>query len=228
MRVALMNALRDKLSYANVVSTLCLVLLLGGGAAYAASHLGKNSVGPKQLKKNAVTTAKIKNEAVTAAKVKKGTLTGTQINASTVGTVPTATHAQTANSADTAGIANGVAAPEPFHEVGALGEPQFQNGCSNNAAGNATVAFLKDREGFVHLKGDYICGAAGKVAFQLPAGYRPASGTYELFPNSGSSAGSVNVWIAGTGYEKDGQVEGGVLCLETICYLDGITFRAES
>jgi hypothetical protein len=37
-----------------------LFLLLSGGAAYAASHLGKNTVGTKQLKKNSVTTAKIK------------------------------------------------------------------------------------------------------------------------------------------------------------------------
>ena len=50
--------MRPRLTYSNVVSTLCLFLLLGGGAAYAASHLGKNSVGSKQLKKNAVITAK--------------------------------------------------------------------------------------------------------------------------------------------------------------------------
>ncbi len=85
--------MRPKLSYANVVSTLCLFLLLTGGAAYAASHLGKNSVGTKQLKKNAVTTAKINKEAVTGAKIKKGTLTGDQINVSTLGTVPNAGNA---------------------------------------------------------------------------------------------------------------------------------------
>jgi len=66
--------MRPKLSYANVVSTLCLFLLLGGGAAYAARHLGKNSVGTMQLKKNAVTTAKIKKEAVTGSKIRKGTV----------------------------------------------------------------------------------------------------------------------------------------------------------
>ena len=54
-----MHRLRARLSYANVISTLCLVLLLGGGTAYAASHLGKESVGPRQLKKGAVTPAKL-------------------------------------------------------------------------------------------------------------------------------------------------------------------------
>ncbi len=54
-----MHRLRGKLTYANVISTLCLFLLLGGGAAYAANQLPKNSVGAKQLKKGAVTPAKL-------------------------------------------------------------------------------------------------------------------------------------------------------------------------
>jgi hypothetical protein len=79
--------MRERLTYANVVSTLCLFILLGGGA-YAAVKLPKSSVGTKQLKKNAVTTAKIRKEAVTGGKVKHGTLTGKQIDASTLGEVP--------------------------------------------------------------------------------------------------------------------------------------------
>src|SRR6185295_3088270 len=94
-RVAMMRRLSGKLTYANVVSTICLVLLLGGGAAYAASHLAKNSVGTKQLKKNSVTTEKIKKNAVTGAKVKKQSLTGEDINLAKLGTVPSA---QLANS----------------------------------------------------------------------------------------------------------------------------------
>jgi hypothetical protein len=70
---------RGRLTYANVISSLCLFLLLGGGAAYAASQLGKNSVGKKQLKANAVTTAKIKKNAVTAAKIKNGAVNGEKV-----------------------------------------------------------------------------------------------------------------------------------------------------
>jgi hypothetical protein len=80
-----MKPVRDKLSYANIVSTICLFLLLGGGAAYAASHLGKNSIGTKQLKKNAVTTAKIKNEAVTTEKIKNGSVTSGKLANGSVG-----------------------------------------------------------------------------------------------------------------------------------------------
>jgi hypothetical protein len=54
-----LRRLSGKLSYANVVSTLCLALILGGGVAYAAAHLKKNSVGTKQLKNGAVTLTKI-------------------------------------------------------------------------------------------------------------------------------------------------------------------------
>lgn len=64
-----MNRLRSKLTYANVVSTLALILVVGGGSAFAAHQLAKNSVGSKQLKANAVTAAKIKNGAVSAAKL---------------------------------------------------------------------------------------------------------------------------------------------------------------
>ena len=80
-------------SHTTVVAYLSLFLVISGGVAYAASHLGKNSVGSKQLKNNSVTTAKIKNQAITAAKVKNGALTGKQINASTLGVVPNASHA---------------------------------------------------------------------------------------------------------------------------------------
>src|SRR6185437_4701054 len=55
-----MHRIRGAFGYANVVSTLCLVLLLGGGTAYAASQLlPKNSVGSAQIKKGAVTPAKL-------------------------------------------------------------------------------------------------------------------------------------------------------------------------
>jgi hypothetical protein len=54
-----MKRLLPALTYANVISTLCLILLLGGGTAYAASRLGKESVGAPQLKKGAVTPAKL-------------------------------------------------------------------------------------------------------------------------------------------------------------------------
>ncbi len=97
-----MKHVLKRLTYANVMSSIAVFLVVAGGSALAATQLGKNSVGSKQLQKNAVTAAKIKNGSVTAAKVKQGSLTGSDINASTLGKVPSATNADHATSADSA------------------------------------------------------------------------------------------------------------------------------
>ena len=69
----MLERVRARLTYANVVSTLCLFVLLGGGA-YAATKLKRNSVGSKQLKSQAVKTADLGRNAVTSPKVKNGSL----------------------------------------------------------------------------------------------------------------------------------------------------------
>ena len=105
-----MKRIRKRLTYANVVSSLALFLVLTGATAFAATQLEKNSVGSKQLKKNAVTTAKIKKEAITNGKIKKGSITGASLNLGSIGTVPNATTSETAKSANTAATAEGPAA----------------------------------------------------------------------------------------------------------------------
>lgn len=213
-----MNRLKPRLSYSNVMVTILAVVVLGGGIANAASQLGKNTVGPKQLKKNAVTTAKVKREAITAAKVKKGTLTGTQINLSTLGTVPTA---QTAN------VANSVAPAEAWHEVGAPGEPGFANGWKNAGGAGPTAAFYKDHEGIVHLRG-FVKSGAGPI-FNLPPGYRPASGKaigVAIFCEGGGCSSGVGVGaVYGSGLKPS--LDGAVQIAGTTGSLNGIDFRAE-
>lgn len=60
-----------RLTYANVVSTVCLFILLGGGA-YAATRLAKNSVGSRQIRRNAVTSAKVKDHSLLGRDFKPG------------------------------------------------------------------------------------------------------------------------------------------------------------
>ncbi|HVC07452.1 MAG TPA: hypothetical protein VND98_07710 [Solirubrobacterales bacterium] len=79
-----MKQIPKRLTYANVMSSLAVFLILGGGAAFAATKLAKNSVGTKQIKNNAVTAAKIKKNAVTTAKIKAGAITGAQIEGGAV------------------------------------------------------------------------------------------------------------------------------------------------
>ncbi|HWB69585.1 MAG TPA: hypothetical protein VG518_06375 [Solirubrobacterales bacterium] len=57
--------MRRRPGYGDVVSTIALFVALGGGAL-AATHLGANSVGTKQLKNNAVTGAKVKDGSLAA------------------------------------------------------------------------------------------------------------------------------------------------------------------
>ena len=216
-----MQNLRKHLTYANVISTICLFLLLGGATAIAAGGLGKNTVGSKQLKKNAVTAAKIKKNAVTGAKIKKDAVTGAKVNESTLGTVPSAN------------LANSLSPMEATHIVGAPGEPGFEGGSHNVGSsgplGLNSVGFYKDHEGIVHLQGIAETGKAtvGGVAsvFTLPPGYRPPSGKaviFEMVEGAGTIIAGSNVFFEG---DLSGRVLGGE---ESLAVLDGITYRAES
>ena len=95
--------IRKRLTYANVMATIAVFLCLGGATAVAAGTLGKNSVGPRQLKAKSVTTGKLANNAVNGAKVANGSLTGADINVGALGTVPTATAAASAGNSGTVG-----------------------------------------------------------------------------------------------------------------------------
>jgi len=214
-----LKQLRKRLTYANVMSSIAVFLVLGG-TAFAATQLGKNSVGTKQLKKNAVTAAKIKKNAITTAKIKKDAVTGAKVNEGTLGTVPSAN------------ISNGLAPLEATHLVGAPGEPGFENGSINYPSESGLsvnpVGFYKDHEGIVHLQGIAKVGSSPTInsVFTLPAGFRPAAGKLLLL----TPYLEYTVLIAGgstvlEGFDLSGKVigeEGGAVVL------DGITFKAES
>jgi hypothetical protein len=79
------------------MATLAVFIAMGG-IGYAAVNVPANSVGTRQLKNGAVANAKLQNGAVTAAKIKAGSLTGAQIKLSQLGTVPSASTANSARS----------------------------------------------------------------------------------------------------------------------------------
>jgi hypothetical protein len=101
--------IRKRITYANVMSSIAVFLILGGATAFAAQKIGSNeikgnsittgkikkeAVTTSKIKKNSINTAKIQKDAVTGEKVKDGSLTGSDINLSTIGTVPSAASAQ--------------------------------------------------------------------------------------------------------------------------------------
>lgn len=67
-----MARIRRHLTYANVVSSIAVFLVLGGGAAYAAKNIGTKKIGSGRLRGASVTTAKVKRGAITASKIRKG------------------------------------------------------------------------------------------------------------------------------------------------------------
>jgi hypothetical protein len=74
-----MKRLRARLTYANVVSTIALFLVLGGGAAFAAKKLTTNDI-----KKGAIKTKLIAKKAVTSAKLAKNAVKGPNIAANSI------------------------------------------------------------------------------------------------------------------------------------------------
>jgi len=97
-------------TFSNVIAVVALFVALGG-AAYAGSKLnGKNivnaSIGGGKLKNETITAKKIKKGTITGAQIQEGSISSSAINLSTLGTVPSATTANSANSATTAQSAN--------------------------------------------------------------------------------------------------------------------------
>lgn len=228
----MLRKLRPRLTYANVVSTLCLFLLLGGGA-WAATQLPRNSVGTKQLKRESVTTVKIG----------KGAVTGPKIDLSSLGTVPSAVSAAratqaesaakavqaesatTAGHAETAGsaaLASSLSPPEPLHFVGTPGEPALESGWGTSPT-ESPVVFWKDHECMVHLAG-VLNGPTESVAFALPPAYHPfqESNFVVIRPSTLILPGWAIV------EEGDGKVRlyGGSTGMKYTFALDNISFRA--
>lgn len=109
--------------------------------------------------------------------------------------------------------------PEAWHEVGAAGEPAFQNGWVNFGGIYGTAAFRKDPFGTVYLKGMVKSGTLGSNIYVLPVGYRPAA--RGIFASLGSNA------VARIDVDSDGSVfVNATLASSAWMTLNGITFRA--
>ncbi len=116
-------------SPALVVSVIALVVAMGG-TSYAAFSLPNNSVGNKQLKNNSVGNRKLQNGSVGNAKLRKGSvsganiqagaITGSNLNLGALGTVPSATHANSADSATNATNATNAASAVTASRLGGV------------------------------------------------------------------------------------------------------------
>jgi hypothetical protein len=225
-----LTRIRSRLSYANVMATLAVFMVLGGGA-YAASHLKKNSVNSSAIKNGQVKTKDLAKNAVVSSKIKNGQVGSADITDGGVG-------------------ASDVAPAEGFHLVGQPGEPTFGNGGDGDCLWSNIsdpsippgtvnpVSFYKDPYGRVHLNGiaEPTNGSGGDAAcdsgdpgdetiFTLPPADRPAH--LELLP----VATTGNVIIVGAATDKAFSTmtipAGAVLGDDSAgVSLDGASFRA--
>jgi hypothetical protein len=111
-----MKRVRAKLSYANVVSTLCLILLVGGGTAFAA----KSMIDGKSIAKNSLPGNRIASHSIAGTQVKNGALGGAQIDEGSLGQVPSAKSADSSSHAGVADLAHSAdSAVEAAHAAAA-------------------------------------------------------------------------------------------------------------
>jgi hypothetical protein len=86
-----LKQIRRHLTYANVMSSFAVFLILGGATAFAAIK----KVGANEIKANSIKTGKIVKEAVTAGKIKNGAVTETKLGDGAVTTNKLADNAVT-------------------------------------------------------------------------------------------------------------------------------------
>jgi len=108
---------------------------------------------------------------------------------------------------------------EDWHEVGATGEPAFQNSWVNFGSPYTTAAFYKDSFNRIHLKGVVKSGTVDTTIFTLPVGYRPAK--EGIFSANGGGITHVRLDISTTG--GVGTISSSI---NSDISLDGISFRA--
>ena len=145
-----MRSLRERLTYANVVATLALLVAVSTGGAWAASTF----VTGRDVKNGSLTGADLKRGSITGAKLRRDTLGGAQIRESRLAKVPSAARA------DSAGTATRALSADALQGValsGLLGSSHVLAGSASTAQ-VGTLLFHDPRTGL-----DVRTGTAGSV-----------------------------------------------------------------
>jgi hypothetical protein len=140
-------------------------------------------------------------------------------------TISTGAQGAKGDKGDTGG--NATVPMDPWHTVGAVGEPAFGTNWSTYTAGvYAPVGFKKDPLGRVHLRGVLLSAVAqtanaGTTAFQLPNGYRPP---YRVLLDATETIGQKSLVI-----NPDGTITSGMaLAAGNGLLLDGLYFDTDT
>jgi hypothetical protein len=139
----MLRKLKQHVTYANIMASLAVFVVLGGGMAVAAG-LKKNSVGKKQIKAGAVVSKKIADGAITTNDLADNAVTGDKADESSFGQVPSAASAETADSATTANSAETAETAETAttatNATNATNAQKAQTATNATSAQNANLA----------------------------------------------------------------------------------------
>jgi hypothetical protein len=219
-------AVRNRLTYSNVIATMALFIALGG-VAVAATQLPRNSVGAKQLKRGAVTSAKLAKKSVINGKLGPSAVGPGNIGNGAVTTEKLAAGAVIAstikNSVITTNKLNNEAVTAPKLGKEAVATAKLDNEAVTSAKlgkGSVTTAKLSDEVGPLlgtlksgqTLRGMFnFGGSTGEAAqfgqsFQFPLANTPA--THIIDPATATTAE-----CPGIGGGQTPQAAAGQLCI---------------
>ena len=142
-----------RLTYANVVSTLCLFIVLGGSAYAASSGL--------------IDGKRLKPRSVTAAKIKKNSLTGKEINEKRLARVPDA--ARLNGKPASAYLTSASVVSHATSATSAVNATNATNATNASTAVNATNATkLGGRDASAFLTSDRVLSGSGDTTATTP------------------------------------------------------------
>ncbi len=190
-------AVRQRLTYSNVIATMALFVALGG-VAVAATQLPRNSVGTRQLKRGAVTSAKLAKKSVI-----NGKLAENSVGPGNIGNGAVTTAKLAASSVIASTIKNSVITTNKLNNE-AVTTPKLANEAVTSAKlgkGSVTAAKLSDEIGPLvgalksgqTLRGSFDVGGnsnavRGSVSFQFPLSNAPSAPEANILTADASSA----------------------------------------
>ena len=236
----MVEAVRSRLSYANVMATLALFVALGG-VGYAAAKLPRDSVGSKQIKEDAVKASEQAPDSVDSGNVIDLSLGGSDLADDSVGSAQISTGAVDAAEVDDAAVGSEEVIDGSLRRADLgpvdLRTPTLED-CSPGTPWQAVSGlpphYWKDNEGVVHLEGAVQCSVniTGASIFQMPRVvgdiYDPAGGQdLARFATLGAAQSIAQIAIVknpiSTGVVYDAGSAAGT---ENYVSLDGISYRA--
>ena len=206
---------------------VALVLVVGGGSAYAADQLARNSVRSKHIKNGAVKGVDLRNRAVTAKKLATGAVTVTklgdgavtvtkigdgQVTGAKLGDGQVTGSKLADDSVSGAKIADGQVTGADIADLsigasdldpGTIGDVISASGTLPNTATNVDILAV---DGFGVLKGN--CGAAGNLGFfyelNSPVQQKARGFGHDQIDNSPVGSAGISGTAGGVGYGGSG------------------------